>query len=294
MRKITYIFLCVGSLLFQSCSKYKLNLPVREIDRPLSLPLKTWGVGYGLTPTINEISGVWKPTVSMLEGIRIHFPYLVLNQYLEIHFATVIPYLKYVVVRSTEVQDSIIYLNGLDLSVDATVYPVLADIGIYLEAILGYELKYPLSEKTWITHQAQVLGTYNRDYIASASFGMGRQVNESFSMELRPRYIYYDKGTTADTVYLSSVGGRVDSLGIVEHTLRGLALLIPIEAKYNLNNRFSIALNGGIRYNSRESDGWQLFTITWRKELDGLVPSKNLGKLNYFSFPIGVRAFVTF
>jgi hypothetical protein len=236
----------------------KLYMPVREIDRPLSLPPKGWrlGVGAVVAPGMQGDSFYVDMDANLTD---IQFPYVPIGRLAELHFPA--PTIKIYALRNTAVRDSSIVISGPCLAFLAGLSSVWysARYGFGISGGVGYQCKVPTSSGVWVGSSGWLDIGADRylKWGSNAHVCVGAQVTENFAIIPRVFASFYQY-----RVYYVDTGRMAPCVG---YTLE-----LPLDFKINMNPRRGLLFRVGLRDRantySREGSFWGVpvgFQYSW-------------------------------
>lgn len=196
--------------------KEKIGYPIREIDRPLSIPTTAWQINFGL-----DNYNFYSIPLSSLE-----IPHLSFNDRFEIYFFG--PKIKLFLFNNCKITQNVRRLAGFNMALIAgiTKIPLFdAHIGFIVPKLgLGYQMKLPVTCNIWLysngffdKYITQL--AYYKQFDASIFSGIGFQISNKFSLITSCRY--------------SNEG------------INGYYLTFPIDFKFNFNRHHGLLFRIG-------------------------------------------------
>ena len=212
--KIVFLLALHPMGLFANSSK-KLELPLEEIKRPLSLPPRNWRIGIDAGPLFSFdkiernrpfFSGLdyWRLGMDggplfrhekiVAEGMELNpifaYPYFQLGKRWEYYLPAVF---KFYIVKNVQTTDSILTINGPNLASTMGLifagYNAVDGVVLEVKSILDY--KQPISDKVWlISNWIISFQTSVNTLDASLGAGMGLQISKRFYATFVPSISY--------------------------------------------------------------------------------------------------------
>jgi hypothetical protein len=245
-----------------SCSP-KLRYPVEEINRPLSLPPKNWGVSLGLGPGYyHSKSSSYFYTAGMANipfGYLLPmfaYPFLPINDKLELHFTLL--NLKYYPIKNTKVIDSTLCINGPNLAIGGGLRWFNTSGG---PLNFFFQFKNPLTMKSWLFSHGFIVDNVFPDNSVSGQFEYDAEFG--FGFQVTPRL--YSTLSIGVNRYKSTEKYSEFGFSYVEK-YDYWSFRLPMQWGYNLNKKWKMFCYGDVSYLKPEaiSTNWALgFDFYW-------------------------------